>query len=258
MPRQVQLCSWLRSEADVHVCLVCCCFFELSQHDESISEFVRSRLQTLCNFLLIYSVFHSIKLWFSIENLSFLLWGALVNRDYSNQLLRAQSGFIKKQLGLPFFETIRWPQVSRLWRFLPPPQFLWYSCFISFSLLYWLMGNLFRFSKFGARETRGNISIRIGRQTHTTSNPLSRWVTEYMHLRANRSLGFFSVTSFPEGFFPSSVCVCVVGTTQKRPQKDQPVYYSFFSMNQFFIFSIAPPIIWLVKGWINNEHRHCL
>ena len=225
MPRQVQLCSWLRSEADVHVCLVCCCFFELSQHDESISEFVRSRLHTLCNFLLIYSVFHSIKLWFSIENLSFLLWGALVNRDYCNQLLRTQSGFIKKQLGLPFLKPFGGHRLVVFGGFFPL-QFLWYSCFISFSLLYWLMGNLFRFSKFGARETRGNISIRIGRQTHTTSNPLSRWVTEYMHLRANRSLGFFSVTSFPEGFFPSSVCVCVVGTTQKRPQKDQPVYYS--------------------------------
>ena len=244
MPRQVQLCSWLRSEADVHVCLVCCCF--------SNRTFPPRRI-----YIGVCAITSSNPLQLSVNLQCVSLHQTLVFNRKSFILVvgsTCQSGLLQPTFARPkwiykkatrstIFETIRWPQVSRLWRFLPPPQFLWYSCFISFSLLYWLMGNLFRFSKFGARETRGNISIRIGRQTHTTSNPLSRWVTEYMHLRANRSLGFFSVTSFPEGFFPSSVCVCVVGTTQKRPQKDQPVYYSFFSMNQFFIFSIAPPII---------------
>ena len=135
MPRQVQLCSWLRSEADVHVCLVCCCFFELSQHDESISEFVRSRLHTLCNFLLIYSVFHSIKLWFSIENLSFLLWGALVNRDYCNQLLRTQSGFIKKQLGLPFLKPFGGHRLVVFGGFFPPPILVVFLFYFFFPLI---------------------------------------------------------------------------------------------------------------------------
>ena len=163
----------------------------------------------------------------------------------------------KKATRSTIFETIRWPQVSRLWRFLPPSN----SCGILVLFLFpSYIGWWEIYSGFPSlgREKRGEIfqSESVAKHTQLPIHSAGGLPSTCTCVLTGLSF-FFLLFLFRKVFFPFCLCVCGWYHTKTTAKRSTSLLFSF-SMNQFFIFSIAPPIIWLVKRWINNEHRHCL